>query len=423
MLIVCGQRLTKTALTRISQRSKREVIRMSKGVSLREWLPLIGMMLSAFIFNSSEFMPIGLLTDIGDTFGTSEAQTGLIVSVYAWAVMILSLPLMVLATRVDFRRLFLVVLFVFFVGQVLSSVAVSYGMLMAARLVVACAHSVFWAIVAPIAVRVVMPHHQALALSVIEVGSAVAMVAGLPLGRTIGLLMSWRLTFACVACVALTLFLYMVRVMPKIPGAQPFGFSRLPTIFRNKALVGLFVLTALYSMGYYTGYSYIEPFFRQVASLEDGVITAALCVFGTAGIVSSFLYAKGYARFRFFFLGSVVVGLTLSLMLLRFAAVNVVFVMILCAVWGLSSAAFSIAVQAEIIRNAPGEEQTVAMAIFSGLFNLGIGTGTFFGGQVVTFLGIENIGFAGAILGLMASVYCFLVVIARLRVKPSRKTQ
>lgn len=82
---------------------------MSKGVSLREWLPLIGMMLSAFIFNSSEFMPIGLLTDIGDTFGTSEAQTGLIVSVYAWAVMILSLPLMVLATRVDFRRLFLVV--------------------------------------------------------------------------------------------------------------------------------------------------------------------------------------------------------------------------------------------------------------------------------------------------------------------------
>lgn len=46
---------------------------MSKGVSLREWLPLIGMMLSAFIFNSSEFMPIGLLTDIGDTFGTSEA--------------------------------------------------------------------------------------------------------------------------------------------------------------------------------------------------------------------------------------------------------------------------------------------------------------------------------------------------------------
>ena len=211
--------------------------------------------------------------------------------------------------------------------------------------------------------------------------------------------------------------------MPKIPGAQPFGFSRLPTIFRNKALVGLFVLTALYSMGYYTGYSYIEPFFRQVASLEDGVITAALCVFGAAGIVSSFLYAKGYARFRFFFLGSVVVGLTLSLMLLRFAAVNVVFVMILCAVWGLSSAAFSIAVQAEIIRNAPGEEQTVAMAIFSGLFNLGIGTGTFFGGQVVTFLGIENIGFAGAILGLMASVYCFLVVIARLRVKPSRKTQ
>ena len=64
----------------------------------KQWLALAGIAIAAFVFNSSEFMPVGLLTDIGHTFGTSEATTGMLVSVYAWAVMILSVPLMIVAS-------------------------------------------------------------------------------------------------------------------------------------------------------------------------------------------------------------------------------------------------------------------------------------------------------------------------------------
>ena len=106
----------------------------------------------------------------------------MLVSVYAWAVMLLSVPLMIIATRLDFRRLLLVVIVVFLVGQVLTSLSTSYWMLMAARMVVACAHSVFWAIAAPIAVRLVPKNKRALALSVVETGTAVAAIVGLPLG-------------------------------------------------------------------------------------------------------------------------------------------------------------------------------------------------------------------------------------------------
>ena len=108
-------------------------------LTLREWLPLIGITVSAFIFNTSEFMPVGLLTGIGASFGTSEGVTGLIISVYAWAVMLLSLPLMILGSRLAFRPLMLLVIGVFSAGQARSALAPSYGLLMAARLVVACA--------------------------------------------------------------------------------------------------------------------------------------------------------------------------------------------------------------------------------------------------------------------------------------------
>lgn len=46
---------------------------MKHKMSLKEWLPLIGMTISAFIFNTSEFMPIGLLTDIAKDFHITEA--------------------------------------------------------------------------------------------------------------------------------------------------------------------------------------------------------------------------------------------------------------------------------------------------------------------------------------------------------------
>ena len=90
-------------------------------LTLREWLPLIGITVSAFIFNTSEFMPVGLLTGIGASFGTSEGVTGLIISVYAWAVMLLSLPLMILGSRLTFRPLMLLVIGVFCAGQALSA--------------------------------------------------------------------------------------------------------------------------------------------------------------------------------------------------------------------------------------------------------------------------------------------------------------
>ena len=41
---------------------------MKEKMTAREWLPLIGMTVAAFIFNTSEFMPIGLLTDIAQNY-------------------------------------------------------------------------------------------------------------------------------------------------------------------------------------------------------------------------------------------------------------------------------------------------------------------------------------------------------------------
>lgn len=167
-------------------------------MNAREALPLFGIAVTAFIFNTSEFMPVALLTDIAASFAVSEAQAGMLISVYAWMVMALSLPLMMAASRMEFKRLLLLVVLIFALGQFLSAIATSYFMLMGARIVVACAHAIFWSIASPMAIRVVSEDHRHSAMGIVVMGSSVALIAGLPLGRVVGLVLGWRMTFACV---------------------------------------------------------------------------------------------------------------------------------------------------------------------------------------------------------------------------------
>ena len=192
-------------------------------LSGRDKLALVGLACAAFIFNTSEFIPIGLLSDIARDFGVTEARAGLLISVYAWAVMLLSLPLMMLVSRVELKRLMVGLTLLFAVFQLLSAVAPGYYALMLARIGVACTHAVFWSIVSPLAVRLVPDRFRPLALSVIVTGSSVAMVFGLPLGRVIGLYVGWRATFRCIGVFALLVCLYLTCILPKVPSRG--GFS------------------------------------------------------------------------------------------------------------------------------------------------------------------------------------------------------
>lgn len=49
----------------------------SDAMTARQWLALAGLTCSAFVFNTSEFMPIGLLSSIAGGFGLTEAQAGM----------------------------------------------------------------------------------------------------------------------------------------------------------------------------------------------------------------------------------------------------------------------------------------------------------------------------------------------------------
>ena len=381
---------------------------MKTKMSLKEWLPLIGMTISAFLVNTSEFMPIGLLTDISNDFNMTAAQAGVMITAYSWTVTILSLPLMLLACKIEPKKLLLGTLTVFSTCQVLSVISIGFPFLVVSRIGVACAHSIFWAIASPLAVRVVSKEHQSKALSAIITGTAIAMVLGMPLGRMIGLQIGWRMTFLCVAVISFIVLVYLAFVFPKIENTESFSINQLPELFKNSRLMITYIITFLFATGYYTTYSYIEPFLQRVAGFPSTLVTITLMLFGVAGLSGSYLFSRYYDDHRFAFVQAVLFGFAGALGLLYPASINMYMIILVCAIWGIAAMAFQTSFQAEIIGCVSTAASSVAMAIFSAIFNLGIGSGTWLGGVVYTNTSLNFIGFVGAMIVLVAAFISFI---------------
>lgn len=368
---------------------------------------MIFLMVAGFTFNTSELMPIGLLTDIATDFGVSEARAGLLITVYAWVVALLSLPLTLYFSRTDFRKLMLWIVALFVVSHVGSAFATGYYTLMASRIGVACAHSIFWSIAPTMAVIATPGHARSTALSVMVAGGGVALVAGLPLGRILGLVAGWRMTFAALGILALTVYVGLYFTLPHMPQATADESRKdiLKKVGSNRVLLSIYLITVVLVTGHYTGYSYIEPFMDSIVGMEAKAITLTLSLFGVAGLIGSALMSRYFPRHPKAVIATVCFSLpAILLVLLPMSMLSEWLLALLCVLWGLAMTMFNISFQNEIIIFA-GKTQAVAMSIYSGIFNLGIGTGAFVGGIVCNIGRMDSIGYVGGSIALCAAIY------------------
>ena len=136
------------------------------------------------------------------------------------------------------------------------------------------------------------------------------------------------------------------------------------------------------------------------------MITLALALYGAAGFVGSAVFSRVYDKARFAFMRAAVLGVAAMMAVLLPVAGSSVTTIVVCCVWGAFYTAYNVAFQAEVISNAPEGTTMVAMSAYSGIFNIGIGAGTWIGGVVVAGGGIADVGLAGAAIGVAAGLVC-----------------
>ncbi|MCM7579368.1 sugar transporter [Enterobacter hormaechei] len=372
------------------------------------WLRVVTLAIAAFIFNTTEFVPVGLLSDIAASFHMETAQVGIMLTIYAWVVALMSLPFMLLTSQMERRKLLIGLFVVFIASHVLLFMAWNFTVLVISRVGIAFAHAVFWSITASLAIRLAPAGKRAQALSLIATGTALAMVLGLPIGRIVGQYFGWRTTFFAIGMGALITLVCLIKLLPKLPSEHSGSLKSLPLLMRRPALMSVYLLTVIVVTAHYTAYSYIEPFVQVVAGFSANFATVLLLILGGAGIIGSILFGKLGNKHASALVSSAIGLLLACLLLLMPAAGSESHLAILSLFWGVAIMIIGLGMQVKVLALAP-DATDVAMSLFSGIFNLGIGAGALVGNQISLHVSMSAIGYLGAIPALIALIWSVLI--------------
>ncbi|WP_107818933.1 sugar transporter [Neisseria polysaccharea] len=362
--------------------------------SQKPWLSIIALAIGAFIFNTTEYIPIALLSDIGRSFGMAATETGVMITVYAWIVALTSLPLMLLTRHMERRGLLLVLFALFTVSHILSFAAWRFEILLASRVGIALTHAVFWSITASLAVRIAPVGKGNQALGLLSTGTVMAMVAGIPLGRMVGQYLGWQASFLLIGLCAAAVMAVLAKSLPRLPSVNAGSLSSLPLLLKRKKLMLLYAMTVLVITAHFTAYSYIEPFVIQIGGFSARQVTVVLGLYGLAGFAASYLFGKWFAKHPRAFLAGAVSLIALSSGLLLPLAHFPAAIYALVFVWGTAIVVVSLGMVSKVLDFA-SDAADLANSIYSGLYNVGIGGGALLGHWVTQYSGISCIGVAG----------------------------
>ncbi|MFI6014234.1 MFS transporter [Streptomyces sp. NPDC051243] len=354
------------------------------------------LMLAAFTFNTTENLPVGLLPLMAEDLGVSLAAVGALVTGYGLTVAVASLPLAHVTRSVPRRYLLAGLLGLLAVASWVSALgAVSYGVLLAARVATALAQALFWAVMGPVAVGLFPPERRGRVIGLLSVGGSLATVAGVPAGTWLGGHTGWRTPFALLGVLAVISLLAIGGLLPSSRPQE--GHSAYGAAPDRRGFRVVLAVTALSVTGAFAGFTYVVAFLEEVSGFGEDAVSGALFAFGGAALAGVLVTGPLLDRFPRATLALPVAAQAAALLGLgatgHVPAVAVVLVMLL----GASVSTVFMAAQSRVLHVAPGRTET-ALAANSAAYNVGIAAGALLGGALLSWVGVRGTFLVGGLL-------------------------
>ena len=385
-------------------------------------LSLLALAAGAFGIGTTEFIIMGLLTQVSADLGISIPTAGTLISGYAVGVAV-GAPVLTLLTRGwPRKRLLLALMLIFIAGNAAAVFAPSYGWLMAARVLTSLTHGTFFGVGAVVATGLVPPEKKASAIALMFSGLTLATLLGVPAGAWIGQHLGWRMAFAAVAAVGVAALAILATFVPRHlpqPAAAPLR-EELAVLGNGQVWLGLFI-TVFGFAGVFALYTYVEPLLTQVTHMGGNLVAATLLLFGAGLAAGNLLGGKladrGVERALALSIGTLLAVLLAGRWAFGHAAVAMVYVVVL----GTAAFATVAAMQMRVLQAAGTQGASLASSLNIAAFNLGNALGAWVGGLVIAHgMGLLAVGWAAA--GL-AAVGLALVLMPWLRASPFWRVQ
>lgn len=384
-------------------------------------LPLLALALGAFGIGVTEFSPMGMLSVIANDLEVSIPTAGMLISAYAFGVVV-GAPIMTLGfAKMSRRNLLLLSMAIFTLGNLISALSDSYSTLLIGRIVTSFNHGAFFGIGAVVATQLVPPEKQAGAVAAVFSGLTLANIGGVPLATYVSETVGWRTAFMGMTIIGLATLLALRTTLPKLE-ADTSGSIRneLKVLSKGSVLFAL-LLTIVGSSSMFTVFSYISPILLEETGVDALFVTYMLVLYGLGLAVGNWLSGR-FADENL--TGTLVVSMTATMILLAVFAGTMQIAWLappIIFLWGISSFAVVPPLQALVVteaRDAPNLASSMNIAAF----NLGNAVGAALGGAVIYLgLGLPAVALAGA--ATSAAGLILVILYQKMQAKSTAKIQ
>ncbi|WP_106400277.1 MFS transporter [Actinocorallia populi] len=386
-------------------------------------LALLALTIGAFGIGTTEFVIMGVLPQVAGDFGVSIPTAGRLVTGYALGVVLGAPLLTILGTKVPRKKMLVLLMGLFTVGNALSSVAPGFEVMLTGRVIASLAHGAFFGIGSVVAADLVAPQKKASAISLMFMGLTVANIVGVPGGTYIGHAFGWRATFALVAALGVVGLLGVMKLVPDAgrPPASENVRAELAA-FKNVQVWLAMAMTVFGYGGVFAAITYISPMMTEVAGYSEAAVTWLLVLFGIGMFLGNLLGGKFADRALMPLLSASLGALALVLLVFTATAHDKVFAAITLTLIGALGFATVPPLQKRVLDQASAAP-TLASAANIGAFNLGNALAAWLGGLVIAGgLGYTSPNWVGALLSGTALLLALLSAYLDKRTRTLRRT-
>lgn len=347
------------------------------------WYALLTVAVTAFALVTSEFLPIGVLNSIATDLNVSVGTAGLVITLPGIMAALAAPLLPVWVKQLDRRYLLIGLTAIMVIANIMTALSTTFELLLFSRFFLGIAIGGFWATAIALSGRLAPTHLPiAKATAVVMAGVTLATVLGVPIGTWLSEFLGWRSAFLLTAAIGAVVFFLEIIFLPQLKPSSAIHFRDLPALLReSKARKGLIIIL-LIGLAHFSSFSYLAPFFKNVAGFDGATISSLLLLYGIAGIFGNAF--AGYSsnlnvRYTFAF-----IGLCFAIVFFSFPifAVYEIGAFALTALWGFAFGAFPTTANIWMFVHAP-ESVEKGMPLFVGFFQIMIATGSLFGGYII----------------------------------------
>lgn len=370
-------------------------------------LALISLMISTFAIGTTEFIIMGILPDVAKDLNVSISSTGLLVTGYAIGVAIGAPLLTALTGKMQRKKLLLMLMLLFVIGNTLCAVAPTYEFLLVSRVLAAFAHGTFFGVGSVVASKLVPPEKQSSAVAMIFTGVSVANIVGVPLGTFVGQALGWRASFWIISALGVMAILCITKFIPQMALTSVPSFRQEIRVLKKPQVQLTLLMTILSFVGVFAAFTYIAPTLTDITKFSASAITPILLLYGLGLTIGNTVAGRLSDWKPMPTIIGMLALLTLVMGSFYITSEYKILAVITVFLWGFTSFGHVPGLQMRVIAKAKGAPN-IAASLNISAFNLGIALGSFVGGVVInTSLGLKAIPLVAALL----TVLCIGVVL------------